>query len=66
MFKSIALVLFLVFGFSVRAADKIKVITTLPDLAEVVRAVGGDKVEVDSLLKGTEDAHFLEAVPTLV
>ena len=54
------------FSFSGVSAEKLKVITTLPDLAEVVRAVGGDKVEVDSLLKGTEDAHFLDAVPTYI
>lgn len=47
-------------------AEKLKVITTLPDLAEVARVVGGDKVSVDSLLKGTEDAHFLDAIPTYI
>lgn len=48
------------------AAEKLKVITTLPDLAEVVRVIGGDKVEVDSLLRGNEDAHFLDAIPTYI
>ena len=64
--KSVLSLLLLLFGMSVQAADKIKVVTTLPDLAEVVRAIGGDQVEVDSLLKGTEDAHFLDAVPTYI
>jgi zinc/manganese transport system substrate-binding protein len=42
----------------------LNVVTTLPDLAEVVSAVGGDQVIVESLLKGTEDAHFVDALPS--
>jgi zinc/manganese transport system substrate-binding protein len=48
------------------ASDRLKVITTLPDLAEAARVIGGEYVDVDSLLVGTEDAHFLDAVPTFI
>jgi zinc/manganese transport system substrate-binding protein len=48
------------------ASARLKVITTLPDLAEAARVIGGDHAEVDSLLEGTEDAHFLDAVPTFI
>lgn len=64
--KTPIFVFLILFGLHVEAAEKLKVITTLPDLAEVVRVVGGDQVDVDSLLKGTEDAHFLDAVPTFI
>lgn len=53
-------------AISASAANKIKVITTLPDLAEAARRIGGDQVDVESLLVGTEDAHFLDAAPTFI
>lgn len=52
--------------FSVSAQAKIKVVTTLPDIVEVVRAIGQDQVEVQSLLSGSEDAHFAEARPDYI
>jgi len=49
------------------AADaKIKVVTTLPDLASLASEVGGDKVEVSSMAKPTEDSHFVDARPSFV
>ncbi len=42
----------------------LKVITTIPDLRELVREVGGDRVEVESIAKGTQDPHYLEAKPS--
>jgi ABC-type metal ion transport system, periplasmic component/surface adhesin len=54
-------------GSVAHAADsKIKVVTTLPDVAEIVRDIGADSVEVNSLLKGTEDPHYAEARPDLI
>ena len=35
------------------ANDKVKIITTLTDLASLAEVVGGDKVEVQALAKGT-------------
>ena len=51
---------------SVAIAQPLKVVTTVPDLAEVVREVGGDQVTVASLLKGVEDPHFLDANPAFI
>jgi zinc/manganese transport system substrate-binding protein len=49
------------------AADaKIKVVTTLPDLASLAREVGGDKVDVSAMAKPTEDSHFVDARPSFV
>ncbi len=47
-------------------AGKLKVVTTLPDLAEAARIIGGGEVEAISLLEGTEDPHFLDAVPSFI
>ncbi len=45
---------------------KIQVLTTTSDLREIARAVGGDAVEVQSLARGPEDPHFIDARPSFV
>jgi len=44
----------------------IKVITTTQDLASLVTDIGGDKVSVESLARGYQDPHFVEAKPSFV
>jgi zinc/manganese transport system substrate-binding protein len=48
------------------ATAKLFVVTTTPDLAAIAREVGGDKVEVESLALGTQDAHFVDAKPSFI
>src|SRR5688572_15005083 len=50
-------------GAAVPAA-KVNVVTTTPDLASLVREIGGDRVDVKSLAKPTEDPHFVDAKPS--
>lgn len=45
---------------------KLKVVATLPDFAAVAREIGGDKVEVTTMAKPTEDSHFVDARPSFV
>jgi ABC-type Zn uptake system ZnuABC Zn-binding protein ZnuA len=47
-------------------AAKIRVVTTLTDLADFARAVGGDLVEVRSLATGVEDTHGVPMKPSYV
>ncbi|MEW6745690.1 MAG: zinc ABC transporter substrate-binding protein, partial [Planctomycetota bacterium] len=47
-------------------ADKIKVVTTIPDLADMVREIGRDLVEVQSLTKGSEDIHMVPMKPSFL
>jgi ABC-type Zn uptake system ZnuABC Zn-binding protein ZnuA len=47
-------------------AAKIKVVTTLTDLADLTREVGGDLVEVHSLATGIEDTHGVPMKPSFV
>jgi ABC-type Zn uptake system ZnuABC Zn-binding protein ZnuA len=49
-----------------RAADKLRVVASIPDLKALTEAVGGDLVEVDSLARSTQNAHDLEARPSLM
>jgi len=43
---------------------KIKVVTTIPDLADMTRNIGGDLVEVKSLATGVEDIHAVPMKPS--
>jgi ABC-type Zn uptake system ZnuABC Zn-binding protein ZnuA len=48
------------------AASAINAITTTEDLASIAREVGGDKIKVESLARGYQDPHFVEAKPSFV
>jgi zinc/manganese transport system substrate-binding protein len=48
------------------AQGKLTVITTTEDLASIAREVGGDRVAVESLAKGYQDPHFVEAKPSFI
>lgn len=50
----------------VRAQEKLKVVATLPVLAELARAVGGDKVEVQAIASPVQDPHFVDAKPSYI
>jgi ABC-type Zn uptake system ZnuABC Zn-binding protein ZnuA len=44
--------------------DKIRVVTTSADLKSLVEAVGGDRLEVESLTAPEQDPHTVEIKPT--
>jgi ABC-type Zn uptake system ZnuABC Zn-binding protein ZnuA len=52
-------------GAFARAAS-LNVVTTTEDLASIAREVGGDTVKVESLSRGYQDPHFVEAKPSFV
>ena len=64
--KKTMLVLGTVFAAAGLLAAPLKVVTTTPDLADLVRHVGGDRVTVDCLSRGFQDPHFVEAKPSLI
>ena len=49
-----------------RAAGPLKVVTATEDLAAIAREVGGDKIKAESLSRGYQDPHFVEAKPSFV
>jgi zinc/manganese transport system substrate-binding protein len=51
---------------SLPARADLKVVATVPDLAALAKAVGGDKVSVQSLAVSTQDPHFVDARPSLM
>ena len=54
------------FSPSVPAANKLSVVTATTDLAALVQEVGGDRVDVDSIARGYQDPHFVEAKPSFL
>jgi ABC-type Zn uptake system ZnuABC Zn-binding protein ZnuA len=46
------------------AADKLTIVTTIPDLADMTRQVGGEYVDVTSLATGVEDIHAVPMKPS--
>ena len=51
---------------SAGAQSKLNVITTTEDLAAIAREVGGDRVTVESIARGYQDPHFVEAKPSFI
>jgi zinc/manganese transport system substrate-binding protein len=47
-------------------ADKIRVVATIPDFKALAEEVGGALVEVESLARGTQNAHEVEIRPSLL
>src|SRR6201984_2146682 len=51
---------------SAAEAKKLNVITSTTDLAALAQEVGGDKIDVESIAKGYQDPHFVEAKPSFL
>ncbi len=49
-----------------RAENKLQIMTATMDLASLAQEVGGDKVDVESIARGYQDPHFVEAKPSFL
>ncbi len=58
--------LFLLALLPATAQAKLNVVATLPDFGAIAEEIGGDKVKVTSIAKGTEDPHFVDAKPSYI
>jgi ABC-type Zn uptake system ZnuABC Zn-binding protein ZnuA len=47
-------------------AKKLNVVTSTTDMAALAQEVGGDKINVESIAKGYQDPHFVEAKPSFL
>jgi len=48
------------------AAAAVNVVASTEDLADLTRQVGGDQVKVESIARGYQDPHFVEAKPSFI
>jgi ABC-type Zn uptake system ZnuABC Zn-binding protein ZnuA len=62
----LTLALAAVTGPAVAADQKLNVIATTEDLASIAREVGGDRITVESIARGYQDPHFVEAKPSFI
>lgn len=53
-------------GASIAHAEPLKVVTTTSDLASIAKEVGGDRIAVESIARGYQDPHFVEAKPSFL
>ena len=51
---------------TVRADSKIQIMTATTDLAALAQEIGGDKVTAESIARGYQDPHFVEAKPSFL
>lgn len=63
LLTALSAALFLLLSLPAHAA--LNVVTSVPDLAALAKAVGGDKVNVTALASPSQDPHFVDARPNL-
>src|SRR5262245_37377781 len=64
--KRISLLIVLLTAAPAFAQGKLTVVTTTEDLASIAREVGGDRISVESIARGYQDPHFVEAKPSFI
>jgi len=63
---TLAVALVVVASVAGGAERKLRVVTTIPDLTALAQAVGGDLADVETLTRGTQNAHEAEVRPTMM
>ncbi len=58
--------LILLLAFASFSFAKLEVVVSYPWIESLVKAVGGDKVNVSTLARGTEDPHFIVPKPSYI
>jgi ABC-type Zn uptake system ZnuABC Zn-binding protein ZnuA len=62
----VAVMVVLVTAVHPSAQGRLNVITTTEDLASIAREIGGDRITVESIARGYQDPHFVEAKPSFI
>lgn len=53
-------------AFAPAASKPIQVVATIPDLADFAQRIGGERVEIKTLSKGTENLHNVHVRPSML
>jgi len=48
------------------AGPRLSVVATLPDYASLAKVIGGDRVSIQTIVRGDQDAHFIRPKPSFV
>ena len=60
------IVITLLVALPAHAQNKLNVVTTTEDLASIAREVAGDRATIESIARGYQDPHFVEAKPSFI
>src|SRR5438067_12201453 len=52
--------------FAANTQAKLNVVATTPDFGAIAKEIGGDKIELTTLARPTEDPHFVDAKPSFI
>jgi ABC-type Zn uptake system ZnuABC Zn-binding protein ZnuA len=66
LFLGFALLLGTILAADSAQAKKLNIVTSTTDMAALAQEVGGDRVSVESIAKGYQDPHFVEAKPSFL
>lgn len=68
LYQKITVALFLFIGWSSFgfSADKLRVVTSLPDLRSIAEFVGGEKVDAFAIATGFQNPHFVDPKPSYI
>ena len=66
MLKIVLMGFVLLNGWTRSEAETLNVVTTLPDYAEFVKIIGGDRVNVQHIVHGIQDPHNVRPKPSFV
>jgi zinc/manganese transport system substrate-binding protein len=56
----------LVVSATLHSQERLRVVATIPDLADIARQVGGERVEAESIAVGVQDPHYVDPKPSFV
>src|SRR5215208_5455295 len=54
------------FTLALTTQAALNVVASLPDYGAIAQEIGGDKIKVTSIARGTEDPHFVDARPSYI
>src|SRR5437868_1472938 len=66
LFTAVTLALAISAFVPLAVAKKLNVVTSTTDMAALAQEVGGDRISVESIAKGYQDPHFVEAKPSFL
>jgi ABC-type Zn uptake system ZnuABC Zn-binding protein ZnuA len=58
------IVTFLLLSLTVPGSGEVKIVTTLPDLADLVRQIGKERVSAEAIVRGDQNPHYIELKPS--
>jgi zinc/manganese transport system substrate-binding protein len=62
----VSLIVTVMFTFVSVTQAKLNVVATTPDLAAIAEEIGGEKIELTTMARPTEDPHFVDARPSFI